>query len=309
MTSAGGPPTFLPKMQAIAAAVRADRIDDEMGEMCHKSLFFEHTRGAPVAQERVDEAEHAFSTVTDRLMPASLVHEFVVHALLSGIPVQIEQADLVPGFSDDESLAGQGPAARAANPMKKFTRAEVLGCLRWNAADARVPAAIAHLIALVQVYAEGMCALVADRSPEAAEKLSAFAQQWSPKNVLKFLNAALFVVGGKDGSGPRSIDKALLDEAMNLLNRSGAFLWTEARAATPGAAPLHIHCPAQSFLHKLVVNEGTLLAVLDHVFARAARRPPDENLAASLAYLQEVAKAEELGIRTFGQEWSTMKNR
>src|SRR5260221_13847849 len=112
MPSAGGPPTFLPKMQAIAAAVRAERIADEMGEMCQKSLFFEHQRGTHVAQERVDRAEHAFSTITDRLMPAALIHEFVLHACTTGVPVEIEHADLAPGFSDDESLAAQGAPAR-----------------------------------------------------------------------------------------------------------------------------------------------------------------------------------------------------
>jgi hypothetical protein len=299
MPSTGGPPTFLPKMQAIAAAVRADRIDDEMGEMCQKSLFFEHHRGSRVSQERVDRAEHAFSTITDRLMPAPLIHEFVLHACATRVPVEIEHAELAPGFTDDEALAAQDAAARLAIPMKKFTRAEVLACVRWNAAEPLVAVGIAHMVALVHVFAEGMCALVAERSPEAAQKLGAFASQWAPKNVLKFLNAAIFVVGGG-----RAVDQPLLDEAMNLLNRSGAFQWTEARAT----APLHIHCPAQSFLHKLVVNEGTLLAVIGHVAAEAAREPNDASLAASIAFVRQVAATEEQGIRTFGQEWSKMKN-
>lgn len=302
-----GAPHFLARMEAIAAGVDEATIAGELGEMCRQSFFYELRRGARFSQERVDAAERAFTTATERLMPAELIHEFIVHGCAIGIMPRIDQAELVPGFTSDESFAGGDAAARLANPAKKFTQAEVLACLRWNRAAPEVPVAIAHLIDLLQTYAEGLCELVAARSPAAAEVVAGFAKQWSPKNVLKFLNAALFVCGRAKGER-FAVDQALAADAMNLLNRSGAFHWqAEPEGGMLAKNPLRIHCPAQPFLHKLVANQGSLIAVIDFVAREIAKKPCDPDVEASIAFMREVAEAEEAGIRAFGQDWSRMK--
>jgi len=303
-------PAFLHRMARIADGIDVAAIDAEMGEMCSQSLFALLRQGTRVSQERIDAAEAAFTTLTERLMPADLIDEFIAHACAMGIMPQIDQADLVPGFTSSETLAGGDAAVRLASPNAKFTQEEALACLRWNVADPRVPVAIAHLIGLTQTYADGLCELVSRRSPEAAAKLEGFSRQWSPKNVLKFVNIALFVTASAKSSLSRTftIDQPIIAEAMNLLNRSGAFTWNAARdAAMPQKTALRIHCPAQPFLHKLVVNQGGLVKLLDFVGAGAKRTPCDGDLAASLELIRRYAAAEENGIRTFGQEWSRLK--
>lgn len=286
-------------LDEIARGVAAETIEAEMGPMCMGSFFQRVHSGEEVSQEAADEASRAFTALTDRLMPAGLVHRFIQQACASRMMPETRYADLVPGFTTDESLAGSDAATRLKSPAKKFTEQEVLACLRWNQADPRTPVALAHLIQLVEGYVEGLRHIVARRSPEAANKLAPYARQFAPKNVLKFLNVALFVTGTRRaGGGAFTVDRALVEEAMDLLNYSGAFTWD---------AAIRIHCPAHAFLHRLLAKEGALMTVLDFVTAEAGRKPPAPKLGESLAFMERAAISEETGIVTFGQDWSRMK--
>ena len=159
------------------------------------------------------------------------------------------------------------------------------------------------------MYIESLRQMVGRHSPEAAGKLVPFARQWAPKNVLKFVNIALFVTGRKRaGGGAFSVDQALVEEAMDLLNHSGAFTWdVSADTAVAQGAVTRIHCPAHAFLHRLLAKEGALMTVLEFVTAEAAKRPPPPELVKNLERMEQNAISEETGIRTFGQEWSQMK--
>ena len=92
---------------------------------------------------------------------------------------------------------------------------------------------------------------------------------------------------------------------MNLLTRSGAFTWSVREDASLGEQEVvRIHCPARSFLHKLIVNEGCLMTVVDFVTKESNRSPCDPKLSIALAFVKEAAAKEADGIRTHGQEWS-----
>src|SRR5262249_4719400 len=160
---------------------------------------------------------------------------------------------------------------------------EALDCLQWNQGDPRIPVAIAHLIQLVEGYIEGLRGIVARRSPAAADKLTPFARQWAPKNVLKFVNIALFVTGRRRaGGGAFTIDQAVIEEAMDLLSHAGAFTWdASADAAIARGSVSRVHCPAHAFLHKLLAKEGALMTVIDFIAEEAARTPPLPELARS----------------------------
>lgn len=296
-------------LDEIARSVSAATIEAEMGPMCHQSFFQLVHRGAGVTQETVEDASRAFSALTERLMPAALVHRFVQQTCSMRVYPEARHADLVPGFTSNETIAGGDAATRLTSPAKKFTQQEALDCLVWNQRAPAVPVAIAHLVQLVEGYIEGLRRAVVRYSPEAAEKLVPFARQWAPKNVLKFLNIALFVTGKKRaGGGAFSVDQALIEEAMDLLNHSGAFTWdVQADTAVPQGAVTRIHCPAHGFLHKLVAREGALMTILEFVEAEAAKTPPPAALRQSLDRMEQNAISEETGIRTFGQEWSQMK--
>jgi hypothetical protein len=290
-------------LDEIARGVSAATVEAEMGPMCHTSFFQLVQQSAGVTQEDVDDASRAFTTLTERLMPAALVHRFVQQACANRLMPETRYADLVPGFTPDEAIAGGDAAVRLASPMKKFTLQEVLDCLRYNQADPRTVVALAHLIQLVEGYIEGLRHLVARRSPEAAEKLVPYARQWAPKNVLKFVNVALFVEGRKRAAGgPITVDQPLVEAAMDLLNHSGAFTWDP-----QGSSVSRIHCPAHAFLHRFLAKEGALITVLDFVSAEAKRKPQASKLAESLAFMERAAISEETGIITFGEEWSRMK--
>ncbi len=298
-------------MKAVADTVEAATITEAMGGMCHRSYFFALRDGEALTQVDIDAAAHAFITLTERLLPAPLVARFITHACARGTMPQIDQAELVPGFTHDESLAGAEPSRRLAQPRKKFARSEVLACLAENRARPALPVAIAHFVSLLYAFTQGLEALVGRRSPEAAAALSPFLDQWAPKNVLKFFNVAIFVSAraherqraqrarGKKGSrqrrqarGPLLVDRPVLEEAMNLLNRSGAFTWSADDDAATLGRPLRIHCPAQSFLHKLVVHEGALGHVIDFVATEARRTPLHPDLAASFAFVRAAAARE-----------------
>jgi hypothetical protein len=296
-------------LDEIARGVSAATIDAEMGPMCRQSFFQLLHQGSAVTQAAVDEAAQAFTTLTARLMPAALVHRFVKNACAMRLLPENRYADLVPGFSSSEAIAGGDAATRLASTAKKFTQQEAIDCLQWNQADPRIPVALAHMIQLVDAYAQGLLQLAARHSPEAAQKLVPFAQQWAPKNVLKFVNIALFVTGRKRaGGGSFTVDQALVEEAMDLLNHAGAFTWdVQADASIAAGAVTRIHCPAQAFLHRLVAKEGALMTVVDFVAAEAAKKPPAPALVKSLELMERYAISEETGIRTFGQEWSRMK--
>ena len=309
MAEMDGPRALAAKLDEIAASVSASSIEAEMGAMCQRSFFGVLHSGEPLGQGDVDEATQAFSKLTDRLMPVASVHAFVRQTIQNKLMPESVYADLVPGFTSDEALAGKGAAERRASPAKKFTEGEVLDCLAWNQRDPAVLVAIAHLVQLTEGYVEGLRHVVARRSVPAAEKLGPFAAQWAPKNVLKFLNIALFVAGRQRAEGGAfTVDQALIEAAMDLLNYSGAFTWeVHADAAIAGGAVRRIHCPAHSFLHRLLVKEGALVTVLDFVAAEAARKPPPPALVKSLELVERQAISEETGIGCFGPEWSQMK--
>lgn len=297
------------RLDEIARSVSAATIEAEMGPMCRQSFFQLVHQGAPVTQEAVEDASRAFATLTERLMPAAVVHRFVQQACSMRLFPEGRRADLVPGFTSSEAIAGGDAATRLASRAKKFTQQEALDCLVWNQRAPAVPVAIAHLVQLVEMYIESIRQMVGRRSPEAADKMAPFARQWAPKNVLKFVNIALFVTGRKRALGGEiSVDQALVEEAMDLLNHSGAFTWdVQADTAVAEGAVTRIHCPAHAFLHKLLAKEGALMTVLDFITAEAAKRPPHAQLLQNLERMEQNAISEETGIRTFGQEWSQMK--
>ncbi|APR78310.1 Hypothetical protein A7982_03657 [Minicystis rosea] len=296
-------------LDEIARGVSAATIDAEMGPMCHRSFFQLLHEGAPVTQADVDDAALAFSKLTERLMPTGMVHRFVLQACSMRLFPEGRHADLVPGFTIDEAIAGSDAATRRQSPMKKFTQQEALDCLRWNQREPRIAVAIAHLVQLVEGYIEGLRHIVARRSPEAAEMLVPFARQWAPKNVLKFVNIALFVAGRRrTGSEVFTVDQTLIEEALDLLNHSGAFTWdVGADSAVAKGAVTRIHCPAHAFLHRLLAKEGTLMTVIDFISTEAARKPPSPDLVKNIELMERNAISEETGIVTFGQEWSRMK--
>ena len=304
-----GPRALAAKLDEIAASVSASSIEAEMGAMCQRSFFGVLHSGEALGQGDVDEATQAFSKLTDRLMPVASVHAFVRQTIQNKLMPESVYADLVPGFTSDEALAGKGAAERRASPAKKFTEGEVLACLAWNQKDPAVLVAISHLVQLTEGYVEGLRHVVARRSVPAAEKLGPFAAQWAPKNVLKFLNVALFVEGRRRGDGEAiRVDAELIEQAMDLLNASGAFTWevSEDPSVTVGSVE-RIHCPAHGFLHRFLAKEGALLTVLDFVRAEAAKKPVHASIKKSLEVMERTAISEETGIRTFGQEWSRMK--
>jgi hypothetical protein len=296
-------------LDEIARSVSAATIEAEMGPMCHRSFFQLVHQGSAVTQEAVEDASRAFAALTERLMPAALVHRLVQEACSMRLFPEGRYADLVPGFVSSEAIAGGDAATRLASPTKKFTQQEALDCLAWNQREPSIPVAIAHLVQLVEGYIEGLRHHVKRHSPEAADKIVPFARQWAPKNVLKFVNIALFVTGRKRAlGGAFSVDRALVEEAMDLLNHSGAFTWdVRADTAVAQGSVTRIHCPAHAFLHKLLAKEGALMTVIDFVSAEAAKRPPPAKLLESLERMEQNAISEETGIRTFGQEWSEMK--
>jgi hypothetical protein len=296
-------------MDAIAATIDASRIELELGAMCQRSLFFELRQGASLTQAEIDHASQAFITATERLMPPAVVHGFIEHACRTRILPQLDAADLVPGFTADEALAFADAELRAAHPMKKFTQSEVLACLAWNQRFPAVPVALAHLIELVQTYAAALANFVERRSPAAAAKLGPFVSQWSPKNVMKFLNLALYVSARAQGHEPEEIlPQERVVEAMTLLHRSGAFTWLSTDdAGTSTREPLKIHCPAQAFLHKLLVNQGSLVTVLEFVRAELGRTPVAPELTASEAFVREAARREAEGVRAHGPAWAQRK--
>jgi hypothetical protein len=286
------------KLYELAGTVRTDSIDEEMGEMCRHSLFAKIRNGERVTQEQVDSASQTFITVTQRFMPPELVHSFIDNACVMQLPPEIEEADLVPGFTHDESIAGGDAALRLSNEMKRFTHREVLRCLAWNRAAPEIPVAIAHFISLIRAYTEVLAEMVTRRSPSAGEKFERFASQWASRNLLKFTNLALWVRGNHRGQGDAFvIDQPLIDEAMELLNRSAAFTWSVQKdAAVSSSAVERIHCPAQAFVQKLIVNQGTLLRVIQFVQSEAARIPCPPELSASLDFMREFAEKEETRI-------------
>jgi hypothetical protein len=296
-------------MDEIARGVSAATIEAEVGPMCTRSFFQLLHEGAPVTQAEIEAASRSFATATERLMPAALVARFVEHACATGHLPEVRHVDLAPGFASSEAFAYAAGPARLASPAKKLTEGEVLGCLAWNERDPRVPTAIALLVQLVEMYVEGLRQLVARRSPEAASRLAPFARQWAPKNVLKFLNAAIYVAGRRrDGADPVAVDRALVEDAMDLLHGAGAFTWDVPTDPTvPRGDVTRIHTPAQAFLHRLVAKENALVTVLDAVVAEAAKRPPSPVVARALALVEQRAITEQMGIRSFGQEWSRMK--
>lgn len=297
------------RMEEIAGTVIPDAIEAEMGPMCMRSFFQLVHQGAPVTQGDVDGASQAFSRLTERLLPPGVVHRFVEQACAMRLLPESGYGDLVPGYTEDESIAGADAATRRTSPMKKFTEQEILACLAWNQREPRILVALAHLIQLLETYIETVRHMVGRHSPEAAEKLVPYARQWAPKNVLKFVNVALFVAGTRRSGGAAfEVDQALIEEAMNLLNHSGAFTWEAAiDSSIPRSAVDRIHCPAHGFLHRLLAQEGTLMTVIAFVTAEAARKPPAPEIKKSLAFMEQRAISEETGIRTFGQEWSRMK--
>ncbi|MBM4358126.1 MAG: hypothetical protein FJ096_08440 [Deltaproteobacteria bacterium] len=296
-------------MEALAAGVDADRIEGELGAMCQRSLFFALRAGEAVTQADIDVASRAFITVTERLMPAPVLHGFVEHACATRILPNLDQPDLVPGFTDDESFAGKDAAARLSNPLKKFTREEVLACLRWNQREPEVPVAVAHLFDLIHTYVAALADLVGRRSPRAADRLAPFVAQWQPKNALTFVNVALHVAASRRArGGTLAIDQAAIVDAVALLDRSGAFTWhSKDDDATVTETPLRIHCPGQAFLHKVLANQATLSLVLRFVRAEARRSPLEPDVAASLAFVREAALREEAGIAAHGTAWARMK--
>jgi hypothetical protein len=296
-------------LDEIARGVSGATIDAEMGSMCRQSFFQLLHEGSPVTQEAIEEASQRFADLTARLMPPGLVRRFVEQACSMRLLPEGRYADLVPGFTSSEEIAGADADARRASPLQKFTQQELLDCLAWNDREPRIVVAVAHLIQLVATYVEGLRHLVARHSPEAATKLVAFARQWAPKNVLKFLNVALFVTGRRrEGGGPFTVDQALIGEAMDLLSHAGAFRWeVQADVSVGPAAVTRIQCPAHRFLHLLLVNEGALMTVVDFVAAEASREPVPPALVEHLELVRRRAISEATGIGTFGQAWSQMK--
>ncbi len=287
------------KLHALSGAVGAESIDEEMGEMCRHSQFAKIHDGERVTQEQVDSASQAFITVTQRFMPPELVHSFIDNACAMQLQPEIEQADLVPGFTHDESTAGGDATLRLTHEMKKFTRREVLRCLAWNRAAPEIPVAIAHFINLICSYTEVLSEMVSRRSPNAGQKFDRFANQWASRNLLKFTNLALWVTGNGRGQGDAFvIDQPLINDAMDLLNRSDSFTWHVQKDASVSGCPVErIRCPAQAFIQKLVVNQGTLLRVIHFVRGEAARTPCAPELRASLDFMRGFAETEEARIR------------
>ena len=287
-------------MEAIATSVDPTRIEGELGAMCQRSLFFALRAGSPVSQADIDAATRAFLTITERLMPTQVVHGFVEHACQSRILPSIDHAALVPGFTHDESFAGKDGAARSDNPLKKFTRSEALGCLRWNQREPAVAVAMAHLIDLIHTYVAALGELVARRSPAAGEALQPFIAQWRPKNALTFVNVAIHVAATRRcKDAPLVVDHRTIVDAVTLLDRSGAFVWnSKDDRATLLDVQRRIRCPAQAFLHKLLANQGTLALVLRFVRTEAARVPLAPEVEASLEFIRQAAVREEALIMT-----------
>jgi hypothetical protein len=296
-------------MEAVAAGVDAERIEAELGAMCQRSLFFALRAGERVTQAEIDAASRAFLLTTERLMPAAVLHGFVEHACATRILPRLDPSDLVPGFTDDETFAGKDAAARLANPTKKFTREEVLACLRWNQREPEVAVAVAHLIDLIHTYIAALAELVARRSPEAADRLDPFVAQWQPKNALTFVNLAIHVAATRRAKGgPLVVDQATIVDAVALLDRSGAFTWSSKDdTTTVSDSPLRIHCPGQAFLHKILANQATLTRVLRFVRSEAARTPIAPEIAESLAFVRDLAAREEAGIALHGAGWARRK--
>jgi hypothetical protein len=191
----------------------------------------------------------------------------------------------------------------------------VLTALRYADADPALAVAIAHFVELVQTYAAALANLAGRRSPGVEEKLQPFVFQWSPKNVMKFVHTAASVaasrrglLGEADGTPqPFEVDQALLTEAVSLLNKSGAFTWTSRDdAAMSLADERRIHCPAQAFLHKVIVNQGSLMTVLAFVRAELRRSPVAPELQASVAFVRATATREAEAVRRHGAAWSEM---
>jgi len=298
-------PEFLRRMDAIAARLDPSTLDAELGAMCKRSLFFALRQGATVSQREIDVASHAFITATERLMPPGVLHGFIEHACSTRILPRIDEGELVPGFTIDEGLAGADASTRRAHPVKKFTQAEVLACLRWNQREPDVAVALAHLVDLIQTFAAALGTLAGRYSPSAEAMLGPFVVQWLPKNVLKFMNLAIYVCGTRrSGLDAFEVDQSLIVEAVTLLDKSGAFTWTAREdSGAESASDLRIHCPAQAFLHKLLANEGSLMTVLEYVRAEALRSPVEPDVQSSFAFVRNTAARELAGVTRFGAEW------
>ena len=89
-------------LDEIARSVSAATIEAEMGPMCRQSFFQLVHQGSAVTQDAVDDASRAFSTLTERLMPAAVIHRFVREACANRLLPQGRHFDLVPGFTSDE---------------------------------------------------------------------------------------------------------------------------------------------------------------------------------------------------------------
>lgn len=307
--SGGRPPEFLRRLEAIAASLDPATLERDLGIMCRKSLFFAVRDGEPVTQGEIDAASRAFLTTTERLLPPSVVHGFIEHAIATRLLPEIDAIELAPGFTEDETLAGTDAVTRAQNPLKKFTREEVLACLRWNQREPAVPTALAHFVDLVHTAAALLADLAGRRSPEVADGLAPFVAQWRPKNVVKFVNVALFVAGSRRArGGPIVIDQATVNDALTLLHRAGAFTWNSRDdGAVATAPPLRIHCPAQAFLHKVLAHQATLTPLVRFMAVEARRSPVAPEVGASLAFVRDAAIAEERGILEHGARWAELK--
>jgi len=304
-----GGPAFLRQLEQIAASLEPSSLERELGVMCRRSLFFAIREGEPVTQAEIDAASRVFLSTTERLLPPSVVLGFIEHATATRLEPELDALDLAPGFTEDERFQMADASARAESPHKKFTREEVVACLRWNQRDPTAVTALAHFVDLVHTCAALLADLAGRRSPLLAEGLAPFVSQWQPKNVVKFVNVALYVAGTRRMKGGAFVvDQATVVDAMTLLNRSGAFTWhSRDDAGTASATALRIHCPAQAFLHKVLANHGALTPLIRFVEAERRRSPIASKLAASLEAVRSAAAREEAGILEHGTRWSELK--
>ncbi len=273
------------RMEAIAREAATGPLPES--EMVRCNLFQALVNGEHVTQDRIQAGMWGFHALTRLLMPSETVADFIAERLETDpIPPGINMSDLarmVPTFHQlkGKRLKEGGAAHERAEYVSKFTQDEVHRFLAFCAACPDFALAVSHTQRYLGAYLERLRELVAHDNSAAADGLAVFQDHWAhASNFSKMIGPAVQRELSADVHPKAALDALdckTMERAFDFLTESNAFEMRVAgwmMKAAPGisAPDLRFGCPAQPFLHELLVRNDTLPLV-----ARSLRKPIGEH--------------------------------
>lgn len=246
-------------------------------EMLESSLFQRTAAGEAVSQQMIARESRSFMARTNLIMPPETVAGYIDRRCAAGdLPILEFQDRPMHAF-----IPMQFSEKIPSNPASpKFDLKEQTACLAFSVECPMLPMALYCLQFFLDDYLKALYDRIVPMDEKVAAELDTFRSHWGRgTNFVPFMNVAVHQVLCQNGTNPlhafERFDRRTTEKAFDILG--------ERRAFDLSLPPwFHVHqksvkfsCPAQPFLHELLVEQDALTRVISGMQSMKSGRTSD----------------------------------